>query len=405
MIARARRDVWVTGVWLVSSVGDGPQAHWTRLNDPCAPLPVQPGRAGWPVHPLPATDFSSQIPSRLDLKRMGPLQALGAYAAGRALESAGLKGSAEILSEAVVVVSGSAGERDIQLDESIFAEPARFTDRAVLNEMLSTRTRPSFFLTQLPNLLAGNISILFGVTGGSRTTMGDELAGVSAYRIGCQLVDDGSYDVALVGGAFDAQRPDLLMLYGFGEYAWRHAHRPVALRSQRGGGFMLGTMAAFFVLESADHARARGASPWCRVGGVSTHHTRRQRGDVASALEKSWEELELSQTAGTAGVISGATGVSPSTEEEMTALSVLASRRAGTCVRAPGTLFGHGMEASFPFNVGIAALALKQGRLYPALSGDPLDRSGMDALDSALVTSVGHWRGEAVALLSTAAAQ
>jgi hypothetical protein len=29
----------------------------------------------------------------------------------------------------------------------------------------------------------------------------------------------------------------------------------------------------------------------------------------------------------------------------------------------------------------------------------------MDALDSALVTSVGHWRGEAVALLSTAAAQ
>jgi 3-oxoacyl-[acyl-carrier-protein] synthase II len=405
MPVRPRRDVWITGGCLVSSVGDGPQAHWTRLNDPGAPLPVEPGRAGWLVHPLPAMDFSSQIPSRLDLKRMGPLQALGAYAAGRALEAASLKGSAEILSKAVVVVSGSAGERDVQLDESIFSEPTRFTDRAALNEMLSTRTRPSFFLTQLPNLLAGNISILFGITGGSRTTMGDELAGVSAYKIGCQLVDDGSYDVALVGGAFDVQRPDLVMLYGFGEYAWRHAHQPVALRSQQGGGFMLGAMAAFLVLESADHARARGASPWCRVGGISTHHTRRQKGDVASALEQAFEELELSRTAGPAGIISGATGVSPSTEEEMAALSALASRRAGARIRTSGTLFGHGMEASFPFNVGIAALALKQGRLYPAWPGDPSDGSSTDALDRVLVTGVGHWRGEAVALLSTAATQ
>jgi 3-oxoacyl-[acyl-carrier-protein] synthase II len=404
MIARPRREIWITGVCLVSSAGDGPQAHWTRLNDPCAPPLVEPGRAGWPVHPLPAIDFSSQIPSRLDLKRMGPLQALGAYAAGRALESAGLKQSADILSKAVVVVSGSAGERDLQLDESIFSEPARFADRAALNELLSTRTRPSFFLTQLPNLLAGNISILFGITGGSRTTMGEELAGVSAYRIGCQLVDDGSYDVALVGGAFDAQRPDLLMLFGFGEYAWRHAHQPVALRSERGGGFVLGTMAAFLVLESADHAHARRASPWCRVEGISTHHTRRHKGDVESALEKAWEELALHQSAGTTGIISGATGVSPSTDEEMAALSALASRHAGTLIRVPGTLLGHGMEASFPFNVGIAALALQQGRLYPEWPGDPPGGSGADTLDRVLVTSVGHWRGEAVALLSTAAA-
>jgi len=402
MTVRPRRDVWITGVCLVSSVGDGPQAHWARLNDPGAPLLVEQGRAGWLVHPLPAMDFSAQIPSRLDLKRMGLSQALGAYAAGRALDAAALKGSAEILSKTVVVVSGAGGERDIPLDESIFAEPARFTDQAALNEMLSTRTRPSFFLTQLPNLLAGNISILFGITGGSRTTMGDELAGVGAYKIGCQLVDDGSYDVALVGGAFDVQRPDLVMLYGFGEYAWRHAHQPVALRSQQGGGFMLGTMAAFLVLESADHARTRGASPWCRVGGISTHHTRRRNGDVASALAQAWEELE---PAGPTGIISGATGVSPSTEEEMAALSALASRRAGTRIRTSGTLFGHGMEASFPFNVGIAALALKQGRLYPAWPGDPSDGSGADALDRVLVTSVGHWRGEAVALLSTAASQ
>jgi 3-oxoacyl-[acyl-carrier-protein] synthase II len=346
-------------------------------------------------------DFSSQIPSRLDLKRMGLLQALGTYTAGRALEAAGLKGSPEILSKAIVVVSGAGGERDIQLDERIFSEAARFTDQVALNETLSAGTRPSLFLAQLPNLLAGNISILFGVTGGSRTTMGDELAGVNAYKIGNQLIIDGSYDVALVGGAFNAQRRDLLMLYGFGEYAWRYAHQPVALRSQRGGGFILGTMAAFFVLEAADHARARGASPWCRVGGISIQHTRRAHGDVTTALENAWKELEPAQTSGSIGIISGATGVSPSTEEELAALSALAPQLGGAPIRVPGSLFGHGVEASFPFNVSIAALALRQGHLYPGLPGDPPDSSDLDALNRLLVTSVGHWRGEAVVLLST----
>jgi 3-oxoacyl-[acyl-carrier-protein] synthase II len=400
MTVRPCRDVWITGVCLVSSVGDGPQEHWARLSGPCVPLLVEQGRTGWLVHPLPTMDFSSQIPSRLDLKRMGLLQALGTYAAGRSLEAAGLKGSPEILSKAVVVISGAGGERDIQLDERIFSEPTRFADQVALNEMLSAGTRPSLFLAQLPNLLAGNISILFGVTGGSRTTMGDELAGVHAYKIGYQLVDDGSYDVALVGGAFNAQRPDLLMLYGFGEYAWRYAHQPVALRSQRGGGCMLGTMAAFFVLESADHARARGASPWCRVDGISIQHTRRAKGDVTSALENAWEKLGLYHTMGPAGVISGAAGVSPSTEEEMAALLALAPQLGEARIRIPGSLFGHGMEASFPFNVGIGALALRQGHLYPGLPGDPPDKSSIDALNRVLVTSVGHWRGEAVALLS-----
>ena len=43
--------------------------------------------------------------------------------------------------------------------------------------------RPTLFLAQLSNLLAGNISIVHGVTGSSRTFMGEETAGVDAVRI------------------------------------------------------------------------------------------------------------------------------------------------------------------------------------------------------------------------------
>ena len=43
--------------------------------------------------------------------------------------------------------------------------------------------RPTLFLAQLANLMAGNISIVHGVTGSSRTFMGEEQAGVDALRI------------------------------------------------------------------------------------------------------------------------------------------------------------------------------------------------------------------------------
>ena len=43
--------------------------------------------------------------------------------------------------------------------------------------------RPTLFLAQLSNLLAGNISIVHGVTGSSRTFMGEEAAGIDAARI------------------------------------------------------------------------------------------------------------------------------------------------------------------------------------------------------------------------------
>ena len=43
--------------------------------------------------------------------------------------------------------------------------------------------RPTLFLAQLSNLLAGNISIVHGVTGSSRTFMGEEAAGVDACAL------------------------------------------------------------------------------------------------------------------------------------------------------------------------------------------------------------------------------
>ena len=61
--------------------------------------------------------------------------------------------------------------------------------------------RPTLFLAQLSNLLAGNISIVHGVTGSSRTFMGEEAAGVDAVRVAQARIASGQSDIALVGGA------------------------------------------------------------------------------------------------------------------------------------------------------------------------------------------------------------
>ena len=63
--------------------------------------------------------------------------------------------------------------------------------------------RPTLFLAQLSNLLAGNISIVHGVTGSSRTFMGEESSGVDAVRVAMsEGLGKFSGDGGKSGGAF-----------------------------------------------------------------------------------------------------------------------------------------------------------------------------------------------------------
>ncbi|MFX6269903.1 beta-ketoacyl synthase N-terminal-like domain-containing protein, partial [Acinetobacter baumannii] len=87
--------------------------------------------------------------------------------------------------------------------------------------------RPTLFLAQLSNLLAGNISIIHNVTASSRTFMGEEMAGLSAIENAVRRVQAGQADVVLVGGALNAERADLLLGYELGHNLWAHPFLPV----------------------------------------------------------------------------------------------------------------------------------------------------------------------------------
>ena len=386
-------EVWITGIGLATSLGEGLDANWQALNERRINVDEKTF-APYVVHPFAPVNFDTQIPKKGDQRQMEAWQRIGTYAAGLALDSAGVKGDKKILSRMDMIVAAGGGERDLAVDEGILTAQAKGNAApSFLNERLMSDLRPTLFLAQLSNLLAGNIAIVHGVTGTSRTFMGEETAAVDAARIALARIVDGESDIALIGGAQNGERKDLLVLYEFGDFNLKNKFTPIWGRSEHPG-FALGSAGAFLVLESRAHAQARKAKPFARLTNVvGDHALLKEPGQVTKSLEALWSKLEVSSDK--VAVITGATGAEPATSEERAFLK----SHPGRAIRATGTMFGHTMEAQFPIGLALAALSISRGALFP-----PNDSSGFEIEMSApptqiVVVGTGHWRGEGMALV------
>jgi 3-oxoacyl-[acyl-carrier-protein] synthase II len=388
------RDALITGIGLVSSLGEGIEAHWNALDRPGGfqPLVDTDRFAPYVVHPMTALELDRQIPKRGDQRQMEPWQRIGTYAAGLALESAGVKGDAALLSRMDMIVAAGGGERDYAVDGQILsALPNAANQGAFLNEHLLSDLRPTLFLAQLSNLLAGNISIVHGVVGSSRTFMGEEASGADALRIACGRIGAGQGDLFLVGGSLNAERPDVLLHYALGGVLTQAPYAPVWQRQAAAPGMALGSVGCFLVIESRAHATARGATPHASIAGVRTDRSRRRPGEATANAQAQLEAL--APTRNGAAVISAASGAAAATQEEAAFLAGVALP-----VRAVASALGHSIEPSFPAAVALGALSLSRGRLFAPLEAAEAPMSG--GLSEVLVTSWGHWRGEAMALLT-----
>src|SRR6266478_7432008 len=383
-----RREAWITGIGLVSSLGDGLEANWDALRSGRVNIDLEK-YAPWMIHPLAPLNLDSQIPKKGDQRQMEAWQRIGTYAAGLALDSAGIKNDKEILARTDMIVAAGGGERDLDVDAAILTERADGRSGA-LNGRLMNDLRPTLFLAQLSNLLAGNISIVHGVSGSSRTFMGEEAAGVDAVRIALARITAGQSELALVGGAQNSERKEMLMLYEFGGFALKGGFHPVWDRAAQPG-FALGSMGAFLVLEASEHARARGAKPLARLAAVLNARSNRKPGAVTATLAALWTTLPAVRP--DCAVISGASGAGPATAEERTFLD----SHAELAVRATGSRIGHGVEPQFAMNIALAAVAVERRALFPPC--DPGERAATGALTQAVVTGIGHWRGEGLALV------
>jgi len=137
------------------------------------------------------------------------------------------------------------------------------------HKRLSPFTVPAF----LANMAAGNLSIKHGFKGPLGCPVTACAAGIQAIGDGMRIIRSGEADVALVGGAEACVDP--LSLAGFhalkalsteGE-APTKASRPF---DQARNGFVMGEGSGLMVIETLEHAQARGATPLAILSGYGT---------------------------------------------------------------------------------------------------------------------------------------
>ena len=258
---RGRPRVAVTGMGVKTPAGTDLDSFWATL---------RAGRAT--AGPIQAFDASNE-PVRIacevldfdpeayfgpkEVRRQDRVTQLGFAAAADALADAG-----EITADpgrcAVIASSGIGGLHTLEVNCETYFEKG------------PSRVSPFFVPMMMPNATAGVISMRFGWTGPALCIATACAAGSNAIGEGVRLVRDESSDVVIAGGTeFPITRITLAAFARMGALCTRNdepltASRPFDVDRD---GFVIGEGAAFLVLESLEHARARGARIYGEVAG------------------------------------------------------------------------------------------------------------------------------------------
>lgn len=266
----------VTGMGLVSPLGVGVDLAWRRLVDGGSGLRRLPEEM---VEDLPAKiagivpDLASDeaggfsvdryVPVK-DQKKMDRFILFAMAAAEQAIKQAGWEPEDLDARErtATVIASGIGGFPSIA--DAVRTAGSRGVRR------LSPFTVPSF----LVNLAAGQVSIRYGYKGPIGAPVTACAASVQAIGDAARLIRAGEADVVVCGGAeacidtvslggFAAARA---LSTGFNDTP-ELASRPFDIARD---GFVMGEGAGILVLETLDHALARGATPLAELVGYGT---------------------------------------------------------------------------------------------------------------------------------------
>lgn len=388
----------ITGIGIFTSLGIDAESNWRALAEgQDSPIETEEF-APYPVHPAPEIDWSEQIPRRGDQRQMEAWQRLGTFAAGLALDDAQMKGDEALTSTMDMIVAAAGGERDVSVDSMILSGVAggRNDPELLVNEVLTTELRPTLFLAQLSNLLAGNISIVHKVTGSSRTFMGEEGAGMSAVQTTVARILSGQSTHALVGAAYNCEHPDMLLGYEIGQHLQRGAWKPVAQRDiADGGGIVAGSGAVFLVIEEAGYAAGRNARAYARIGAVAADAGNPGSNKLAErmttlAAQSGFARAEM--------IVSASSGARERHDAER---AFITDAFADTPVRTMANRTGHLREAQFPLAIAAAALSLAHGA--PIAPTDPQSEAGISSAPKAIgIVGLGHESAEAMVLVEPA---
>ena len=279
------RRVVVTGLGLVSPVGNDVASSWDALKN---------GRSGInSLSHFDASDFSTRIGGSIknfdcspymqakEARRMDIFIQYGIAAGVQAFKDSGLLDSRwDAVRAGVAIGSGIGGLTTIE-------------ETAIqIRESGPRKVSPFFVPGSIINMLAGNLSIRFGLRGPNISVTTACTTGTHNIGIAANMIQNNQAEIMLVGGAEMATSP--AALGGF------CAARALSTRNQEPekasrpwdrdrDGFVLSDGAGIMVLEELEHARKRGARIYAELAGFGMsgdayHVTSPPEGGAGAAL-------------------------------------------------------------------------------------------------------------------------
>lgn len=377
----------ITGMGIASPLGCGVEPVWQRLlagksglrrlpDDMVNDLPAKVGG----VVPSIEEDVEAglnpdAIVTSKDQRKMDRFILLALAATDEALQQAQWQPTTAAQQErtATVIASGVGGFPAI-------ADAVRTADTRGTRK-LSPFTIPSF----LVNLAAGHVSIKYGFKGPLGAPVTACAAGVQAIGDAARMIRAGEVDVAICGGAEACIHT--VSLGGFAAArALSSAFNDEPTRASRPfdrdrDGFVMGEGAGILVIESLEHALARGAQPIAEIVGYGTsadaYHLTSGPEDGDGA--KRAMELAIKQ----AGINSGqiqhlnahATSTPVGDKGELAAIKRVFGEASKIAVTSTKSATGHLLGAAGGIETIFTALALRDQSIPPTLNLEHKDEA------------------------------
>jgi 3-oxoacyl-[acyl-carrier-protein] synthase II len=264
--------VVITGIGVITSLGIGKDKYWNALiNGVSGISPVTrfdasdyPTRIAGEIHDFNPHDYIDKKEAR----RMDRFAQFAVASSALALEDAGIDLTGEDLDRVGVFLGTGIGGTES------FEEQHR-----VLLEKGPNRVSPLFVPMMIGNMGAGQISIQFGIRGPNVTIVNACAASANAVGEAFRLLQRGEADIILSGGAEAAITP--MAMAGFcsmkamsvSNEEPEKASRPFDLNRD---GFVMSEGGGVMVMETLEHAQARGAHIYAEVVGygctADAHH-------------------------------------------------------------------------------------------------------------------------------------
>lgn len=377
----SRRQVVVTGMGAVSPLGLNSAQLWASVHA------GKPG-IGRITHFDP-TAYACQIAGEVkdfdpaatgldlkDYKKCDRFILLGLAAAREAMAQAGLldvKAADAAFRQrfGVILGTGIGGLSSIESTQETLAARG------------PGRVGPFFIPAMLPNMLAGQASILYGLQGPNVCPVSACATSAHAIGWGKRLIEWGEADAVLVGGAEAAICPTSVAGFaamralssGFNDTPER-ASRPFDTARD---GFVMGEGAAVLVLESEAHAKARGATILGVVGGFgqtadASHMTLADGEGSSRAMRLALADAGLQPT--DIGYVNAHATSTPA-GDGMEAAGISALFGDATPVSSTKSMTGHLLGAAGALEAVISLQALRHTTLPPSVNLDTPDVTGI----------------------------